>query len=73
MSTTRAQTARSYLKLSWPCGDCAYGRGRLFPWRARWRRLRWHWKHRREGGVVFPPGQWWSLGHLETQAGRSED
>ena len=60
-----SQSERSpVLELSWPCGDRAYGRGRWFRYRAVYRRLRWHWKHRRQGGVNFPPGQWWSAGTL---------
>lgn len=52
------------MELGWPCGDRSYGRGRTFRCRAIYSRLRWHWKHRRNGGVSFPPSQWWSPGTM---------
>lgn len=70
---SREGSVSPYLKLAWPCGDAAYGRGRRFPWRARWRRITWHWRHRRSGGVSFPPGDWWRLGTLSEQTGRTAD
>ena len=60
----RSKSRSPLMELAWPCGDRAYGRGRWFRWRAVYRRLRWHWKRRRQGSVTFPPGQWWSLGTL---------
>lgn len=59
-----SQARLPLMELAWPCGDRSYGRGRWFRYRAVYRRLRWHWQHRRQGGVNFPPGQWWSLGTL---------
>lgn len=47
------------VEVAWANGDRAFGKGRWFPLKARWRRIVWHWKHRRNVGVQFPPSDWW--------------